>query len=76
MTSKKKIVVGLKVKESKPESTFESGSENKSPSQSEEDTTEPFVGDVSVCDGDTEHHSMDQNLFNYNTEYSNEGTEL
>ena len=30
------------------------------------------MGDVSVCDGDTEHYSMDQNLFNYNTEYSNE----
>lgn len=71
VTAKKKIVVGLKVKESTTESTFESGSENKSSTQGEEDTAGPFVADVSNCDGYIEHHSMDQNLLNYK-KYSNE----
>lgn len=71
VTAKKKIVVGLKVKESATESTFESGSENKSSTQGEEDTAGPFVADVSNCDGYIEHYSMDQNLLNYK-KYSNE----
>ena len=48
VTTEKKIVVGLKVQESQTESLFKSGSENKSLTQGEEDTAEPFVADVSV----------------------------
>ena len=50
MKTKKKIVVGQKVEESKTESTFKSGSENNSSTHAKKDTAETFVGDISICD--------------------------